>query len=310
MQDIRKQVKEKIAADHGKLERVGNGRSLFSIPATGAFVYFRYSKMLGNSKPYAFFGLRKQDVDLARGGDFYICFITDAPGEVFLIPFADFEDCYDYAGVGGDSQYKTLIFLREEGAELYIPRSARFSIEAYRGLGGLRHAPGTMPVPEIDHAGAQALLGAIGALKGHSIWFPKNDIAKIDRNVMDFSRLCRALPSYGSAADAILKEIDVIWLSAGAPVALFEVEHSTPIYSGLLRINDILIASARAIDAKIVAAQERRDTFQRQIHRPTFRHHKLDEKVSFISYENVWQWRQTLAERGGKTAGVLRAPAE
>ncbi|MGR3984403.1 MAG: hypothetical protein OD817_03970 [Gammaproteobacteria bacterium] len=58
MQNITEQVKEKVAGDCGKLERVGNGRTLFSIPAAGAFIYFRYSKVPGNSKPRAFFGLR------------------------------------------------------------------------------------------------------------------------------------------------------------------------------------------------------------------------------------------------------------
>ena len=298
MPNLSAQIKQKIKDDHGKLERVGNGRSLFFIPSANAFIYFRYSKLLGSKKkPNAFFGLKKQDVDLARGRDFYICFVTDSADAVFLIPFSDFENCYDYAGVSGDGHYKTHIFFGREGAELYIPRSAKFNIEAYRGLSELRSKSDVAPMPDIDHSGAQTLLGTIGSMKGHSIWFPKNDIEKIDRNVMDFSRLCNVLPSYGPSVDAILQEIDVIWVSAGALVALFEVEHSTPIYSGLLRINDILISSGRAIDAKIVAGQERRDVFQRQVRRPTFSECKLAEKVSFISYENVWRWSQTLREK-------------
>jgi len=294
MKSVTERIKAKIVARHGKLDRVGNGRSLFSIPSTNTFVYFRYSKILGKSRPYAFFGLRKQDVDLARGGNLYLCFVTDNPDEMFLIPFADFESCYDYTRVGSDGQYKTMVLFKEGGAELYIPQSARFNAEAYRGLDGLLAGPEATHAPEIDHAGAQTLLGVIGALKGHSIWYPKNDLDRIDLGLVGDSNLCRGLPSFGSTADAILKEIDVIWLSDSRVTAIFEVEHSTPIYSGLLRINDILISSANAVDAKIVAQQERRDAFQRQVQRPTFQAHKLDEKVSFISYQNVWQWSQTL----------------
>ena len=102
------------------------------------------------------------------------------------------------------------------------------------------------------------------------------------------------LPTYGPLVDSVFQEIDVVWLSGGQPVGLFEVEHSTPIYSGLLRINDILLKSARLIESKIVADQSRRDAFQRQIHRPTFRAHKLEEKVSFMSYDNLWRWRENL----------------
>ncbi len=294
MQEIVEEVKEKIASRHGKLERIGSGRSLFSISTTNTTIYFRYSKVLGKSKPYAFFGLRKEDVSLARGGDFYICFITDTPGAIFSIPFTDFEACYDYANVGGDNQYKTMLFFKKEGVELYIPQSGRFTAEPYRGLDGVLNKQGAVPAPQLDHSSAQTLAGAIGALKGHSVWFPKNDLDKIDRNVMDFSHLCRKLPSYGAVADAIFQEIDVIWIGDGRPVALFEVEHSTPIYSGLLRINDILISSASAIDAKIIAEQSRRDAFQRQIRRPTFNAHKLENKVSFISYDNVWRWFEIL----------------
>ena len=279
------------------MERVGDGRSLFFIQAINAFVYFRYSKVMEENKPHAFFGLRKQDIDLARGGDFYICFITDKPGVIFTIPFSDFEACYDYAGAQSDGQYKTQIYLKENGAELYIPKSGRFSIESYCGVDLILRQQGTPSTPPLSHSGAQSLIGAIGTLKGHKIWFPKNDLEKIDHNVINFSKLCHSLPSYGMAADAIFQEIDVIWLSDNKPVALFEVEHSTPIYSGLLRINDILITSAISIDAKIVAEQSRRALFQKQIRRPTFTAHKLEEKVSFISYDNVWRWNQTLREK-------------
>jgi len=294
MKPITTRMKAKITARLGKLDRVGNSGSLFSTPATNTFVYFRYSKILGEKRPYAFFGLRKMDVDLARGGNLYLCLVTDMPDGVFLIPFADFESCYDYTHVGSDGQYKTLIYFKDDGAELYIPQSARFNAEAYRGLDGLLAGPEAAHAPEIDHAGAQTLLGVIGALKGHSIWYPKSDLDRIDLGLVGDSNLCRGLPSFGSTADAILKEIDVIWLSDNHLAAIFEVEHSTPIYSGLLRINDILISSANAVDAKIVAQQERRDAFQRQVQRPTFRAHKLDKKVSFISYQNVWQWSQAL----------------
>ena len=294
MQNIVKKVKNEIETLHGKLERVGDGRSLFCIPKIDAFIYFRYSKIMKNARPYAFFGLRKKDVDLARGHDFHICFVTDSPGFIFSIPFADFEACYDYVNVGDDNQYKTHLFFKKSGAELYIPKSGRFAADSYRGLPDISSGQDTFPPSPIDHSGAQTLIGAVGALKGYNVWFPKTDIDKIDRDVMDFSFVCRKLPSYDAITDAVFQEIDVIWLHDHKPVSLFEVEHSTPIYSGLLRINDILLASSNAIDAKIVAEQDRRDTFQRQIRRPTFSAHRLEEKVSFISYDNIWRWREAL----------------
>lgn len=293
MQEIVKKVKSEIESCHGKMEKVGDGRSLFYIPSINTHIYFRYSKVLKKTKPYAFFGLRKRDVELGRNGAFFICLVTDHPGLMFSIPFTDFKDCFDYAGPDGGNQYKTMLFFKAESIHLYIPQSARFDAEAYRGVDNILALQNTDSIvanmPEIDHSGAQSLVGSIGAMKGHQIWFPKSDRDKIDYDVMDGSRLCKKLPSYGKAVDAIFQEIDVIWLNDNKPIALFEVEHSTPIYSGLLRINDVLLSSANLIDAEIVAEQGRRDTFQRQIRRPTFEANKLEQKVSFISYANLWQ---------------------
>jgi len=49
-------------------------------------------------------------------------------------------------------------------------------------------------------------------------------------------QLVEALADDGS----ILQEVDVIWIPPGSSElkALFEIEHSTAVYSGLLRFND------------------------------------------------------------------------
>lgn len=288
------------------MEKVGKNRSLFRIAALNACVYFRYSKILKpDTAPYAFFGLRKPDMDLAQGGDLYICFVTDDPESLFVIPYADFEACYDYAGFGVDRQCKVMMHFGAQGVRLYIPKSGRFDIESYRGLDGILDLrQQNTPLASLDHSGAQSLIGAIGGMKGHRVWFPKSDLEKIDRNIVNPALICDTLPSLGVHADPVFKEIDVVWMDGTKPAALFEVENSTTVYSGLLRICDVLIASGHPIESRIVAAQSRRDVFQKQIRRPTFDKHKLVEKVSFISYDNLQRWHEKL--RGGgqqKTAG-------
>jgi hypothetical protein len=41
--------------------------------------------------------------------------------------------------------------------------------------------------------------------------------------------------------EPVLSEVDVVWVRRGAGdlVALFDVEHTTSVYSGLLRFNDV-----------------------------------------------------------------------
>lgn len=301
MKEATKRVKAKIESEHGRLEKIGKGGYSLYRAVSGMFVYFRYSRIeRDRATPTAFYGLLKQDVDKARGHEFYVCFVTDDPGAVFSVPFADFEACYDYAGPARDGQYKTHIRFKESGALLYIPESGNYAAEPYRGLDSILNARKAAAAPDLDHAGAQSIVGAIGVTKGHRVWFPRSDIERIDRGVVDFSRVSGELPSYGPVVDSVFQEIDVIWLSDGQPVGLFEVENTTAIYSGLLRINDILLASARVIESKIIADQSRREAFQRQIRRPTFKASKLEEKVSFMSYDNLWRWWENL-EKGGQS---------
>jgi hypothetical protein len=72
---------------------------------------------------------------------------------------------------------------------------------------------------------------------------------------------------------------------------LFEVEHSTTIYSGLLRFNDIHLAMpALHPRFSIVAEDARRSHFVRQVSRPTFTTSGLNELCTFLDYANVWRW--------------------
>ena len=92
--------------------------------------------------------------------------------------------------------------------------------------------------------------------------------------------------------------IDVLWIAAGrnAIEGLFEVEHSTSIYSGLLRFNDVLLTDPSATRFYIVSNEKRRDRFSRQAYRPTFRQSGLSERASFLEYANVFDWHQRLLQ--------------
>jgi hypothetical protein len=95
-----------------------------------------------------------------------------------------------------------------------------------------------------------------------------------------------------------LQEVDVIWIERGSGKlrALFEVEHSTPIYSGLLRFNDIhLVAPAFRPRYSIVANDTRRSLFVRQINRPTFR--MSGRTLYLFEYANVVGWHNRVKSK-------------
>jgi type II restriction enzyme len=112
--------------------------------------------------------------------------------------------------------------------------------------------------------------------------------------------VCRSLPNGFDEVAATLQEIDVVWATAGANriEALFEVEHSTPVYSGLLRFNDLLLTAPNLSRFSIVSNDTRRAVFSRQVHRPTFRRSGLSEIVSFLEYPNVYDWHERIVRRG------------
>ena len=73
--------------------------------------------------------------------------------------------------------------------------------------------------------------------------------------------------------------------------AMFEIEHSTQVYSGLLRFNDLhLIEPHLKAKFSIVAKEVRRALFLRQINRPTFKLSGLGEVCNFLEYKDVYSW--------------------
>ena len=88
-----------------------------------------------------------------------------------------------------------------------------------------------------------------------------------------------------------IKQIDVLWLRRGSIVRAFEVEHTTAVYSGLLRMADLLALQPNMdIRLHIVAPDERRDKVFREMSRPVFmllERGPLPKSCTFISYESV-----------------------
>lgn len=65
--------------------------------------------------------------------------------------------------------------------------------------------------------------------------------------------------------------IDVLWLDGNAIVAAFEIESTTSIYSGLLRMADLLSMQPNLnIPLYLVAPDERRQKVFTEVNRPTF----------------------------------------
>ena len=140
----------------------------------------------------------------------------------------------------------------------------------------------------------QAKVATIGAAMGLNIWIPPGDKSRVLSQVAPrfHSRFLDELPlAYDQQTLSTIKQIDVLWIDRQSMARAFEVEHSTAVYSGLLRMSD-LVALQPNIDIQlhIVAPNSKRQKVKREILRPTFERlvrRPLSDRCTFISYEAI-----------------------
>jgi hypothetical protein len=184
----------------------------------------------------------------------------------------------------------------------------------YGGRSGAIHTPGgkvavTVPDDEADVAATpseaetqsresykvQAALAEIGAKMGFQIWIPLNDRGKVLQEAPDLQgALLDELPlNYISTTLDTIERIDVIWIKGHSIARAFEVEHTTAVYSGLLRMADLLALQPDInIRLHIVAPDAKHDKVMREIKRPIFsalEKGPLYRRCSFIPYSSVYK---------------------
>lgn len=278
----------------GSIQKLDNSQSLFEIGDGAARIYIRYSKV--HDKNRTFYGLRHDDLKQLEGFPAFLCFLWDGQKEPLFIPYVEYEEIFRTLSPAKDGQFKVQIYFGTVGDEFYIAGAGRFNIEAnygWQALHSLIDASKLRNVPPLSHPQIQTLLGAIGIVKGYEIWIPQNDRPKLDWSLVNRFDLRDDSLHHSDQIRSVLQEIDVVWLRRGSKElsALFEVEHSTPIYSGLLRFNDIHLAFPGLHPRySIVASEERRPLFVKQLRRPTFTTSGLSDLCTFLEYTNVYDW--------------------
>jgi hypothetical protein len=291
---------EELNRRFGVPRKLPASNSLFELSQGLARVYLRYSRV--HDRNLAFYGLRQQDLRQLEGKPGFIVFLWDNQDEPLIIRFEEYEDVFQATHPASDGQYKVQVFPDVEGVELYIAHAGRFNVESDMGwskLQKLLDSSDVQPMPDLSHSQVQTLIGAIGIKKGYDIWVPTSDRDRLDWGVAEKFDCRSLLPAGFDSVQEILQEINVIWAKRGSNdlVALFEVEHSTPIYSGLLRFNDVhLVAPQIRPRFSVVANDSRRELFVRQLRRPTFKVSGLIEMCNFLDYVDVIGWHRRLAQ--------------
>ncbi|MEY4704163.1 MAG: hypothetical protein RL042_359 [Nitrospirota bacterium] len=139
----------------------------------------------------------------------------------------------------------------------------------------------------------QALLAQVGAKMDMSIWIPRADRGGVLREWKnDNQHLIERLPlNYDDTTLRTIEQIDVLWLRGRSIVRAFEVEHTTSVYSGILRMADLLALQPNMdIKLHIVAPAARRDKVFQEIRRPVFsllEKGPLAESCTYLSYDGL-----------------------
>lgn len=296
-----------LSARFGSLTRLGTSKSLFEIGDSRARIYVRYSKL--HPRQQMFYGLRTVELRQLEGHPAFIALVWDDQPAPLLLPYDEFEEVLRETKPASDGQIKAQVYVRDTGVELYVSKMGRFKVDAYLGWDALEREikPQAGHTPALGHSQVQSLLGAIGVAKHFDVWIPPRDRLTLDWSVCAPFSCCDRLPDAGAAAAFVLREIDVVWLEPGSGriKSAYEVEHSTTIYSGLLRLNDACLTLPGIESFGIVAQDARRSVFTRHMRRPTFQASGLDSLCSFLNYPDVYRWHERIAASTKGTLGVL-----
>jgi len=161
------------------------------------------------------------------------------------------------------------------------------------------------------HLKIQLSLIMLGKAEGCAVWVPTND-RNLSYHGHDLSKhTIGKLPNFGFDENTrrIVQNIDVLWLSRNIILKALEIEATTSIYSGLLRLNDLALAQPNTtIDLYLAAPAAKRMRVCSQLLRPSFQ--ALLPKCSFLSFEHIEEQARRLeslsVEGGMRVTGLLR----
>jgi type II restriction enzyme len=153
------------------------------------------------------------------------------------------------------------------------------------------------------HTEVQGWLRDLGRALGFAVWVAVNDRGRAlaggrlgDGCIDDLPAALTGTPG----TDAI-RLIDVLWLErdGGRVAAAFEVEHTTSIYSGIVRLLGLALGAPGQATRGLylVAPDDREDEVRAQLCRPAFRRIQ-DLQVRYLPYGELEKNREAMARFG------------
>ena len=176
-------------------------------------------------------------------------------------------------------------------------------LAAVRAEAAANKAMKTATANDTTHTHVQGWLRDLGKALGFNVWIAANDRGRTfdggllsDGCITDLPQPLSLLPE----ADTV-RLIDVLWFHSGTSnvAAAFEVEHTTSIYSGIVRMLDLALGAGAGAPHGLflVAPDNREDDVRAQLTRPAFRR-VADMDVRFLPYSELQQHREAMGRFG------------
>lgn len=301
---------------YGKPSQVGRSNRLWKFGGN-VTCSINYSKKLPG--PRFFFGLSQEVVrkdfrypDTALGDFVLLC--CGSSRDVLVLPRKLILEMLE-----GVSTRKLDVFLQDGSYILQTTRHPKANVTAYLNEFPRTEHKEDSPEPKENeiagsnrvHARYQSALIDFGRAEGCSVWVPPNDRGLSFKGKPFSDRTVERLPNFGFDENTrrVVQNIDVLWLTKNVIRNAFEVEASTTIYSGLLRLNDLVLAQPNnQIALYIVASKSKRLKVFNQLLRHSF--HPLIPQCEFLAFEDVDDQMEKIeripVDRGARVTGLLK----
>ena len=306
----------KLERRYGKASLIGRSRILnFS---SNFSCSINYSKFLGGHK--YFFGVAQDVVNSnvkypeTKYGDF-VLLVCGAQDNVLVLPRSII--CEMLSGV---PTRRIDVFVEDGVFILQTTKHPKLNVSEFlnkfpKASDAAESSPTeekpTSPRTDAVHSKIQWSLIKLGLAEGCAVWVPPND-RNLSFDGQSFSKhTLTKLPNFGFDENTrrIVQNIDTLWLSKNVICKAFEIEATTQIYSGLLRLNDLVLAQPNnQTDLFIVASDSRKERVRAQLLRPSFQ--SLVPRCEFLSFEVVEEQMNHLGTihigHGVRVTGLLK----
>jgi hypothetical protein len=304
----------RLSRQYGRARQAGRARVVTFGPALTCSV--NYSKLLGGHK--FFFAVPGEIIDPAKElpateHGAFVLLICGSADKTLVLPRRLMIEMME-----GVSTRRVDVFL-EDGTYI-LQTTGHPKLDVTEFLNALPRAssraghdpdPASPPAPDRTHAKIQWSLTCLGVTEGCAVWVPPND-RNLSYQGRPFADCTLAkLPRFGFDENTrrIVQNIDVLWLTRNVIRKAFEIEATTSIYSGLLRLNDLVLAQPNnQIDLHLVAPASRRERVRSQLVRPLFQ--GLLPRTQFVTFEHVEEQMERLGSlrsaKGVRVSGLIQ----